>query len=247
MLYRSLPDLPPPSEADLDTAAMAASEASIERAERHLRILARLTDIAMNLAEGLGRKAEAHIEATATPSDAAPKSGDDPNIAFGKMAQTVRRTIALEARLAAGVKAGRDSLIAERAARRATLGEAHQAAKTDTILDGLHDAYAASSPEAEYEERVDTLMEDAREHLLDADDLRDWLDRPVGETVARLCAALGLDPDACAVEDDAWRIRRPPTEFERHLRPSLPSLHGEGGFEHSEKTGGEWRSCNDPP
>jgi hypothetical protein len=228
MPYRPLPDLPPPAEADLDTAAMAASEASIARGERHLRILARLTDIAMTLAEALGRKAEAQIQATATPADGATATGQDAAGAFDRMAQTVRRTIALEARLAAGVKAGRESLIAESAARRATRGEAHRAAKTEAILDGLHDAYAASTPEADYEERVDTLMEDAREHLLDADDLRDWLDRPVGETVARLCAALGLDPDACAREDGAWRIRRPPTEFERHLPACLPHLDGEG-------------------
>ena len=226
MLYRSRPDLPAPTEADLDTAAMAASEESLERAERHLRMLGRLADIAMNLAEALGRKAEAQIEAP-TEATAPPAAAQDANTAFGKMAQTVRRTLALEARLAAGVKAGRDSLIAERAARRATCGEAHATAKTEAILDGLHDAYAVDTPQAEYEEKIENLMEDTREHLRDADEFRGYLDRPVGETVAKLCAQLGLDPDCCALEAGDWRVRRPPTEFERHL-PPFPPPCGEG-------------------
>ena len=118
MLYRSLPDPSPPADADLDTAAMAAAEADVERGERHLRVLARLTEIAMNLAEALGRQVEARIEAT-TRDDASPAPGDNPGLAaFEKMARTVRRTVALEAKLAAGVKIRRDSLIAERASRR---------------------------------------------------------------------------------------------------------------------------------
>ena len=51
-------------------------------------------------------------------------------------------------------------------------------------------------------------MEDAQEYLGDADEMRGYLDRPVGETVAKLCAALGLDPEACAPDGAAWRVRR---------------------------------------
>ena len=63
--------------------------------------------------------------------------------------------------------------------------------------------------------------------------MRGYLDRPVGETVARLCAALGLDPEACEPDGDAWRVRRPPLNFELRLEerarkypaPSPPSLY----------------------
>ncbi len=67
--------------------------------------------------------------------------------------------------------------------------------------------------------------------------MRGYLDRPVGETVAKLCATLGLDPEACERGGETWRIRRPPLDFELRVEekarkygrpPSLPPLHGEG-------------------
>ena len=111
----------------------------------------------------------------------------------------------------------REGLITQRAERRATLDAAHESAKTEAIVYGLHDAYAASTPDAEYQEQVERLMEDAQEYLGDADEMRGYLDRPVGETVKKLCAAMGLDPDACVPDGETWRVRRPPTEFERSL------------------------------
>ena len=236
MLYRSLPDLTAPTEADLDTAAMAATQAAVERGERHLRVLARLTEIGMNLAEALGDLAEARIEVAkkaARNEDAAPAPFEDSTTtAFNKIAQTVRRTVALEAKLAAGVKAGREGLIAERAGRRADLEKDHKSAKDQAILYGFHDAYAGSTPDAEYEEQVERLMGDVEEYLGDADEFRGYLDRPVGETVARLCAALGLDTDACALDGESWKVRRKPTEFELLLaeraRKFPPSPNEEG-------------------
>ena len=92
-------------------------------------------------------------------------------------------------------------------------------AKTDAVLDGLADAYAADTTDAEYNDHIDNLMADAREYLgdADADEFRGWLDRPVGETVARLCAAVDLDPDSCALVGETWRVRRPPRDFELFL------------------------------
>jgi hypothetical protein len=208
MLYRTLDDPAPPADANLENLA-----AALERDERHLRVLARLTQIAMDLAEALGEAAKARIE-TGKTEDRPPAPTDTATIdAFNTIAQTVRRTVALEAKLAEGVKTRRAGLIAERAAR----DEAHVAAKNEAIIFGLHDAYAGSTSGAEYEALIDRLMEDAEEHLRDADEFRGYLDRPVGETVAKLCAALGLDPDSCTPDGDAWRIRRPTTEFEMLL------------------------------
>ena len=248
MLYRSLPDLPAPTEADLDTAAMAASEASLERADYHLRILGELTEIGLNLVRSLGALAQARIEAALLENRALTPAEDAGVASLNKVAQTVRRTVALRERIDAGAKAGREGLIAERARRRADLDTDHATDKTEAILDGLHDAYAVDTPQAEYEENIERLMEDTREHLRDADEFRGWLDRPVGETVAKLCAQLGLDPDGCVLDGETWTVRRPPTEFERTFAKFLPpSAHGEGGFERIEKTGREWRRWNDPP
>ena len=169
-------------------------------------------------------------------ADEPPARSEDAAAAFDKMAQTVRRTLALEARLAAGVKARRETLITERAERRTASRAAHVTAVGDAIVEGLHDAYAATCPDAEYNEIADRLLDDAYEYLGDADEMRGYLDRPIGETVVRLCAAMGLDPDACESDGETWRVRRPPLDFELRLEerarkfppPLPPSPSGEG-------------------
>jgi hypothetical protein len=232
MLHRKLSDLAAPDAADLDTPAMAAAQGAIDRAERHLRMLERLGDIAMDLAESLGRNAKAQVEeADADDAAGAAKPDPDPVAAFNKMAQTVRRTIALEARLAAGVKAAREGFIADRAARR----EDHVAARTKAVIYCFHDAYASECPKDQYLERVENLMEDVEETLRDAEEFRDFLDRPVGESVAKLCAIFALDPGACVLDGETWIVRRPPTSLEYQLveraetfaRPAAAALAGE--------------------
>ena len=214
-------------------------------------MLAELAEIGMGLARSLGELAQARIERE-KKAEEAPARSEDAAAAFDRMSQTVRRTLALEARLAAGVKARREGLFAERAERRATRSAAHKTAVDDAIVDGLHDAYAADCPDAEYHDLSDRLMEDAREYLGDADEMRGYLDRPVGETVARLCAAMGLDPEACASDGETWRVRRPTLDFELRLEerarkygapPPPPSPSGEG--QDAEHPG--WGSPADPP
>ena len=216
MLHRALQDPIPPADTDADTAAMADTERDIERGERHLRMLAELAEIGMRVARLLGEVVEARIE-TETKPDGAPARSEDAAAALDKMAQTVRRTLALEARLAEGVKARREKLITERDERRAASKAAHETAHGDAIIEGLHDAWAATCPDAEYNDIADRLLDDAREYLDDADEMRGYLDRPIGETVTRLCAAMGLDPDACEPDGETWRVRRPPLDFELRL------------------------------
>jgi hypothetical protein len=216
MLHRALLDPIPPADADVDTAAMAETERAIERGERHLRVLAELTEIGLRLVRSLSVLVDAHVERELKSADA-PARSKDAAAAVDKMTQTVRRTVALEARLAEGVKARRQGLITERAERCATRGAAHENAVKDAIVEGVHDAYAATCPDDEYHDMVDRMMDDAREYLGDADEMRGYLDRPIGETVARLCAALGLDPEACEPDGETWRVRRPPLDFELRI------------------------------
>src|ERR1700733_7840821 len=117
MLHRALQDPMPPAEADIDTAVMAEAAAAVEGGERRLRLLAELTEIGMSLARSLGELVQARIEQE-IKSDDAPGRSKDAAAAFDKMAQTVRRTAALEARFDEAVKARREGLITERAARR---------------------------------------------------------------------------------------------------------------------------------
>ena len=53
-----------------------------------------------------------------------------------------------------------------------------------------------------------------KENLLG--DLRDYLTRPVGETIAKLCVALGLPADACVKQDGVWLIARDPSPYEKY-------------------------------
>ncbi len=133
------------------------------------------------------------------------------------MAQTVRRTLALEAKFAEGVKARREKRITDGAERRKERAAAHKSEVDEAIVGGLHDAWAADCSDAEYRDLCDRLLDDAQEYLGDADEMRGYLDRPVGETVARLCAALGLDPAACESDGDTWRVRRPALDFEERV------------------------------
>jgi hypothetical protein len=217
MLYRTLQDPIPPAEADLDTAAMTASAAVVARGEWHLQVLGDLTQVSMTLATALAELAVTRVEAAKREERALTPAEDATVATFNKTAQTVRRTVALRDSLDNKVNTRREGLIAERASRRAERDAAHEAEKKKAVIYGLHDAFGGSVSDTEYAERIERLMEDTEEHLGEADEFRGWLDRPVGETVAKLCDALGLDPDACALDGGAWRVRRLPDEFERYL------------------------------
>ena len=108
MLHRALEDPIPPAEADADTATMAETARDIERSERRREMLAELAEISMRLARSLGDHVEARVEHEKKSADAPPHS-KAAAAAFDKMAQIVRRTVALEAKLAEGVKARRES------------------------------------------------------------------------------------------------------------------------------------------
>jgi len=219
MLYRSLEDPDPPVDTDVDTAAMAETAAAAERAAWHVKILGEAAEISLALMRSLGELALARVEAAKSENRGLAPDDDLTLAALGKATQTLRRTVALRDKLDAQATARREGLLADRVRRRADRATAHVSAKTDAVLDGLADAYAADTSDAEYNDHIDNLMADAREYLgdADADEFRGWLDRPVGETVARLCAAVDLDPDSCARVGEAWRVRRPPRDFELFL------------------------------
>jgi hypothetical protein len=217
MLYRALQDPAPPIDADVDTAAMA--EAAADRAAWHVQILGEAAEIHLALTRTLGELALARVEAAKADGRGLAPEDDVTLAALDKASQTLRRTVALRDKLDRHTTARREGLQADRTRQRADRAAAHQSAKTAAVLDGLADAYAADTTDAEYNDHIDDLMADARDYLddADADEFRGWLGRPVGETVARLCAAVDLDPDSCALVGDAWRVRRPPRDFELFL------------------------------
>ena len=217
MLHRTLPEPAAPTEADIETDATRAADEALERAQWHLRVLAEVAEIGLGLTRQLGELASARIEAAKVEGRALSREDDATLTAFNKAAQTLRRTIALREKIDAQIIAAKKGLVEERTRRRTELNEAHQYNKKMAIIFGVHDAYAAVTGEKEYDASVDNMMEDIGEHMCDADEFRGWLDRPVGETVTQLCAALGLGPDSIVKDGEVWKVRRPPNELEHHL------------------------------
>ena len=204
MLFGLLTDPEPLAEADLDTPDMVETAAVLTLCEQHLRMLTRMAELGMEMLEVISQNANK------APDDV--KAAAD---AFTKISQAVRRTIALHDKLARDVKSDRGSLQARRARRREDAAEAYRKAKDETIIGGVADALAVSFPDAADDDAdIERLLRDVEESLSDPDELGGYLDRPVGETVAKLCADLGLDPDICLFDGDVWKVRRIISEFE---------------------------------
>jgi len=194
--YHPCPDMtdeaPPPG----DTAEMLEAKVSIERSQRHAAILARLADMGMEIAEAL----TAQVKQTPSADLAA---------AYAKVAQAVRRTIALEDHLGKGLQVQRNALFAKRETRRKEAGWAEGTEKQNAINLVMVDAISQKFPEND--EACEALMGDIEMLLADADEFEGWFDWPVGEIIARLCKAMNLDPEWAVQDDDGrWMVKRGP-------------------------------------
>ena len=192
--YHPCPDMTDEVERPKDTEAMVEVQASIARSERHAAILARLADMGMEIAEALA------VEVKKNPSP-------DLAAAFAKVAQAVRRTLALEDHFAKGLQVQRTDLFTKRETLWTQAARAEGTKKRDAIDMVMADAVCEKFPDGD--EACDALMGDVEMLLADADEFQGWIDRPVGEIVAGLCKALNLDPDwAIQDEDGQWLIKR---------------------------------------
>ena len=233
MRYRPLTTPQPTPDAKIDSPAIIEAAAFVESGDELLGMLAELARYGMELAQAQRDYAMARLAAV-TADGSALNPGEDPTAAFNKISQTVRRTIALQLKLKEDVGKRRSGLAVDRAANHAGQTADHAVAVKDAIHTALTDVFYAdldpnAAPNAQdpVEFEHDELLEDAERLLDDLGDYRDWLNRPVGETVAKLCVSLGLHPDSCIKRGDAWMIRRPDTEYEiiRDSRqPSSSSL-----------------------
>ena len=142
MRYRPINTPQPLLEADLDTPEMSEAARGAERDEQDILVLTEVIEIGMRLMRAQEAYATARLAAAA--ADGATLSpGEDPTAAYGKIAQTVRRTDALKKQLAEELKTRRTGLVAERAARRAKRCEDHTGAVKDAIESALVDALEA--------------------------------------------------------------------------------------------------------
>jgi hypothetical protein len=162
-----------------------------ERRARHLRILAELADIGMELVQQVKRQA--------LGKDASVRA--DPVLAFARLAKAVRQTVALEARLADGFAPCKPVVPRGDVAIRSAAGplKARVQRSVEAAIASRSDGDAAEA-----------LLLDMHEQLDDPefeDELAEW---PIGVVVASICRALrvkfdsthfsdaemGLDPEA---------------------------------------------------
>ena len=214
VLFMFRPTPSPLSFADPNEAPVAVVEGGCvggpERTERHLRMLAELAEIGMDLARhvrlqalGLaeagagdcwGGAAAALPEAAPSRVNARGELGADLGLVFSRVARAVRQTVALEARLASDALAqsqGREQREAAAEARLAASERARVRKQKDRVR-GLVEA--AISAEAEGRDG-ENLRLDLDERLEDPDVEAELGWRPIGVIVAAICDDLGIKVD----------------------------------------------------
>jgi len=178
---------------------LAAITMSIARAEEQI-VVARAAQ-AMNAAEA-GR-----------PAPAQPRGGES-SAPIARIARAVRLTLAMEGRLYDELEAEPVARKPEPSAREQQRTEARMRGCVlgATIVPVVEQAIeAAENPKgdrSDTERRLDHLGE----RLADEDEIVSFGTLPIGASVARLCAELGLTPDWSLWEDEEWAIEEAQTD-----------------------------------
>ncbi len=217
---------PPPHPASSPTNDVAANDdldlfaPAILRAESRLRDLERMRKIGMDISEALHERVVAEGVAPAvstaingvvddsakSPTAKSPRF--DPAEAFAKISRTVRLTINLEVRadealraLQSGQFLAREAARKGRKLREETARDERHAETRDTVEDRIQ---AVVDTEARSDKEYHGLMEAMFERLDDDDVYAELEDRPLRETVERLCHDLGMSPDWSRWSGDDW-------------------------------------------
>jgi hypothetical protein len=185
---------------------------SVARAEHRLRLLEELAEIGMELARALKPGPEADEKADKTAAEAPAK---DPAAVFAPLSRAIRLTLALEARTdqdLRDLKAG-----VSRARKEARAKAAHDCGAREQQVRAL--VLNVAERECESLEAFDEL-EEALQERLDYDEAYDEAgQRPVRQTVERLCKDLGLTPDWSRWAGEGWAYEETPT------RPRFSPFH----------------------
>ena len=195
---------------------------------RQRRMLRRLAEIGMEMAEAMAEEAAvrlaavravgAKVEAGEAPLSALAAPGPDVSLAMTRLTRAVRLTLAMEKRLAEApdpVADARRAAEAERAER-----EKHERIRRYFTREGnlglVRDAVETLIETEAPQDQVERLVQALSERLEDPPDEEDFAELTTGELVARVCADLGLTPDWSLWEEEDWAI----DEAERRLRGS---------------------------
>jgi hypothetical protein len=177
------------------------TDPSAERAERHMRLLAELAEIGMDLAREVRRQCAALSQPRLVDDTAAaPPSLVELALAYSRLSRAVRQTLALEVRIEADERARAVGIVVEHQARQADAAQAWEDRENriEGVVTKIIRAEAADDSGAE------RLLDEMCEHLEDEDVYEDYSHRPTGEIIALICKDLGLTPDWSRWEDRDW-------------------------------------------
>jgi hypothetical protein len=185
-----------------------------ERAERHSRMLARLGDLALGLAEAVQGQAVDAARRPVEEDDAADRTRGL-GLVFARLSYEVRQTVALEARLAADVQAT--------AAERAAAAAQDRWRRRRNLVKRL--VFEAVSDDDLNERNPDlvfdreTLLFELDDRLQDDEFKQDIGDLPIGEVVARFCRQLRVEPDWSRWQSETWAVEESGHPLSPYARP----------------------------
>jgi hypothetical protein len=172
-------------------------ETDAEMAARQHRMLTRLTEIGMNLAEAV------EDEVLTAKADGAPLGRGEAARSFPRIARAVRLTMMLQARLRKDHRALETQRLADEAAALAKQTEARIDRRKHEVFKLLERAIDTQADKS----CANTLWDDILERLCtegeDADDYK-FADLPTGELVAMICRDLDMAFDWSRFPDEDW-------------------------------------------
>jgi hypothetical protein len=177
-----------------------APDPSIARAERRLRLLEELTEIGMELVRALKQRAEADETS----------AGKDPAAAFAPLSRAIRLTLALEAKTCQELRNLKASVVRareEEQVRPAQPAQVIAKQSRETRIGRVRDlVLCVAESEAPDMDAFDTLYENLNDQLAGHDYGFGYAERPLRESVERLCATLGLKPGWSRWTDEGWNL-----------------------------------------
>ena len=185
-------DAAPPTPEPADPGADPGAEAARQRTDRHLKMLAELAELGMELLRAVQERAITQTAEAAAGLPAEP--GPDAVLQFTRVARAVRETVALEARLAEGREKRHEKRRAAQAREAAPAEERTENRKTQ-ILDGVLKAIIANGGDG-----PENWVSELEEKL--EDDAEDPDQGDVAEVIVQICRDLGIDPDATQAPAD---------------------------------------------
>jgi len=159
---------------------------TVEMAERHGRMLGRLSELGMSLAEGV------HAQAAATLETREPKAVAELALTFHRVSRSVRQSIALEAKLVRdAARAEREAAVEAERQRTAVLRDPAAMVRRKAAVQAAIERVIWTEREGE---EAEELLERLEDHLAPGSVDDDLCLEPLETHVARFCAELGLPP-----------------------------------------------------